>query len=103
MIAEFAELALQEWQAATASVSPALYTVDDRDEVVPFELPGADSAAEKVKRGHSQLRANTYAVQRERLRTVVDLDVVLIAQAFILGNDVKGTSGGTMAMWHEAE
>src|SRR5207248_5392300 len=54
------ESAQREFMAAPRSISPALYTVDDRDAVVPLVLPAGSALAAEVALGHVSFRSEEH-------------------------------------------
>ena len=97
-IAELAQVVLSEYQGAQNSLSPALYTLDAKDQVVPLVLDESSPLAGDVRFGHGVLRAQVCENQRVLLREAVDLDIVLVAKMLVLANEPRGA---TLAMWHE--
>jgi len=55
LVARMAESAEREFAASTRCMSPALYTVDESDRVIPYARPAGDPLAARVKRGHEVL------------------------------------------------
>ena len=88
-----AETAQREFQAATRSVSPAVYTVDYAGQVVPYLRPGREPLDRLVQRGHLLLLAREYADQKNVLdalhrRADVDLFVATCTLSQLEGGRV---------------
>jgi uncharacterized protein YtpQ (UPF0354 family) len=66
-IARLARTAEAEFLASPRAVSPAVYTVDDSDRVVPLHLPSDHPKHLLVERGHRILAASCYAAQKAEL------------------------------------
>lgn len=64
MVQRLAEMARREYQAASRSISPCVYTVDDAGSVTPCLRPGTDALANQLRLGHEQLMATEYAEQK---------------------------------------
>lgn len=73
-VAHLARLAEREFRAAPRSISPAVYTVDERGEITPLHLPSAHPHHDLVERGHKLMTATTYEGQEERLKQQLETD-----------------------------
>jgi hypothetical protein len=78
-----------EFEASPRSVSPALYTVDDRGAVVPLVLPAGHPLADDVVVGHVMHALGEYEPQKQRLQEK-EGDAAFVASLYGL----KGKSGG---------
>ena len=67
MVERLLEKAEREFGASNRRLSPAPYTVDDEDRVVPYVRPEADALGIKVKLAHERLAAYEYGHQKEAL------------------------------------
>lgn len=66
-IVRLCAMAEAEFNASPRSISPALYTVNQAGEIVPFHLPTEHALHTTVERGHYLLQASCYAEQKDEL------------------------------------
>jgi hypothetical protein len=64
-----------EFQASPRGISPALYSVDDEDAVVPFVLPSDHPLAPDVAIGHVVLAMAEYNRQQQHLQAQIGNDI----------------------------
>ncbi len=82
--AAFAELALKEWEEASRSISPRLYTLA-KGEVVPVTLPPDHEAFGALELARYKHRATQYAIQKEELdRWHEENDVDIFVASFMV-------------------
>lgn len=84
------ETAQREFEKANRSISPAVYTVDEAGQVVPYARAGADALAHLVRRGHAILAAREYAEQKAVLdpyHQKQDLDLFVATATLMLRKD----------------
>ncbi len=67
LVARLAESAEREYAAASRCLTPAMYTVDDAGQVVPYRHPGHDALAHRVRLAHVRLALAEYHAQKEAL------------------------------------
>ena len=69
-VARLCESGEREYEAASRRLTPALYSVDDAGRVVPYQRPGNDALAQRVRLAHARLAMSEYAAQKEALDKV---------------------------------
>ncbi len=73
-IVRLAQMAENEFNAAPRPLSPAVYTLDATDAVVPLRLPPEHPQHLAVERGHLLLAATSYGEQKEILEERFEQD-----------------------------
>jgi hypothetical protein len=91
-VRRFAEDAVRAFHGAERPVSPALYTVDDLGNVVPF-VEGAGAAL-----GHALLASSAYAEQKTRLDTTARAGAPFVAELLLVEHRDDGRAL-TVATW----
>jgi hypothetical protein len=66
-VARLCESGEREYDAASRRLTPALYTVDDAGRVVPYQRPGNDALASRVRLAHVRFAMSEYLTQKESL------------------------------------
>ena len=77
-LARLVETARSEYQASSRRISPALYSVDDEDTVVPLVLPTSHPAANGIALARALLADREYGSQRTTLQASVG-DTLFVA------------------------
>jgi hypothetical protein len=99
-IARLCQMAENEFNAAPRPISPALYTIDGRDEVVPLQLPGEHPQRLAVERGHRLLAATCYADQKAELEQAFETEQrdVFVASVMLFSEKQTGELRSWAAM-----
>jgi hypothetical protein len=93
-VVRFADDATRAFHDAERPLSPALYTVDDRGEVVPF------TDAEGVALGHALLASSAYTEQKTRLDATARHGASFVAEHLLVEHRDDGHPV-TIATWGE--
>lgn len=83
-----AETAQREFDAANRSISPAVYTVDDAGQVVPYQR--TDALGPLLRRGHAILAAREYSEQKavlDAFHEKHDLDLFVATATLMMMKD----------------
>lgn len=100
MVERLVDKAKREFAASTRSLSPALYTVNDAGEVVPFSLPPNDPLATKVKLGHETLALFEYGQQKEALDKLHEKNGTdVFVATYLVFENANGTSVRSVSVW----
>jgi len=100
-VQRLARLAKAEFDASPRGISPALYTVNDAGEVIPFLLPEDHPLARDVKRGHVELAAYEYGCQKQMLERQYAAEGIDVFVASYTGLDHKVHGITSYAVWPE--
>lgn len=101
VVRRLAATAKSEYQAASRSVSPALYTLGEGDQVVPYVLDDEGALAHEVLFGHRLLAAAEYDAQKQRLVAQHERDGVDVFVATCSLARKEGSAPFTYATWGE--
>jgi hypothetical protein len=101
VVRRLAATAKSEYQAASRSISPALYTLGDGDRVVPYVPEGDAAIAHDVMLGHKLLAAAEYDAQKQRLDALHERDGVDVFVATCTLARKEGSAPFTYATWGE--
>lgn len=101
VVRRLAATAKSEYQAASRSISPALYTLDEADRVVPYVPQDDGPIAHEVVLGHRLLAAAEYDAQKQRLVAAHERDGVDVFVATCSLARKQGSAPFTYATWGE--
>lgn len=100
MVERLADKAAREFAASPRRLSPALYTVNDAGEIVPYSLASTAPLSSKVKLGHESLAIYEYGQQKEALdahHERGDVDVFVATYLVFEGAGDSGTR--SLSVW----
>ncbi len=81
------DMAEREYAASRRNISPALYTVNDDDQVIPLALPDGHPLRHPVTLGHVRLALAEYDVQQKMLQEELGDDVFVATYTAVRTDD----------------
>lgn len=96
------ELSDREYDASTRNISPAIYTVDSEEKIIPLELDLNHPLFEKSRRAHIRLAATEYGEQKAHLDKIHEESGVdiFVANFSVVESD-RDSRWRTYCVWSE--
>jgi hypothetical protein len=98
-LAILCDAAEKEFDASPRSISPAMYSVDDDGEVVPFHVDVTHALADRIHAGHLLLAEHEYGLQQQRVEADLDREGVDLFVATFRVLETEGRPSRSFCVW----